>query len=73
VTLIASLYHRLSPAHLADAEEQFQAMRAALDERNARGLGPRRSDAWLAELAADAAIRGAEVVAAGPCGDMEDA
>jgi hypothetical protein len=48
VTLLASLYPRLSPAHLADAEEQFRVMRAALDERNARGLGPRRSDEWLA-------------------------
>lgn len=61
MTLLASLYPRLSPVHLADAEEQFRAMRQALDERNARGLGPRRSDAWLAEAAVDAAIRGVKV------------
>jgi hypothetical protein len=61
VTFPASLYPRLSTAHLADAEEQFRAMRAALDERNARGLGPRRSDAWLAEVAVDAALRGVKV------------
>lgn len=60
---ITTLYPRLSPAHLADAEEQFRAMRAALDERNARGLGPRRSDGWLAEIAVDAAVRGVKVVA----------
>jgi hypothetical protein len=34
---IASLYPRLSPAHLAEAEEQFAAMRAALDERDSEG------------------------------------
>lgn len=33
-------------------------MRQALDERNARGLGPRRSDGWLA---VDAALRGVKV------------
>ena len=58
---IASLYPHLSPTHLADAEAQFATMRAALDERNARGLGPRRSDAWLAEVAVDAALRGVTV------------
>jgi hypothetical protein len=61
VTLLASRYPHLSPAHLADAEEQFQAMRAALNERNGRGLGPRRSDGWLAEMAVDAALRGVKV------------
>jgi hypothetical protein len=61
VTILASLYPRLSPAHLADAEAQFAAMRAALDERNARGLWPRRSDVWLAEIAVDAALRGVKV------------
>ncbi|WP_438029102.1 hypothetical protein [Sorangium sp. So ce233] len=61
MSAVASLYPHISPAHLADAEEQFAAMRAALDERNARGLGPRRSDGWLAELAVDAAIRGVKV------------
>ncbi len=61
MTLLASLYPRLSPAHLVDAEEQFAAMRAALDERNARWLGPRRSDEWLAEVAADAAMQGVRV------------
>lgn len=63
MTILASLYPRLSTAHLADAEEQFRAMRAALDERNARGFGPRRSDGWLAELAVDAAVSGVKVVA----------
>jgi hypothetical protein len=61
VSLLASLYPRLSPAHLADAEAQFAVMRQALDERNARGLGPRRSDEWLAEVAVDAALRGVRV------------
>lgn len=63
MTFPRSLYPHLSPAHLADAEAQFRAMRAALDERNGHGLGPRRSDAWLAELAVDAALRGVKVVA----------
>jgi hypothetical protein len=35
--------------------------RAALDERNARGLGPRRSDEWLAEISVDAAVMGVKV------------
>ncbi|WP_437310088.1 hypothetical protein [Sorangium sp. So ce388] len=36
MTPVASIYPHLSPAHLADAEEQFAAMRAALDERQKR-------------------------------------
>jgi hypothetical protein len=61
VTFPRALYPLLSPAHLADAEAQFAAMRAALDERNARGLGPRRSDEWLAEVAEHAAVTGKRV------------
>jgi hypothetical protein len=56
LSVIRSLYPRLSAEHLATAEALFAKLRAAADE-----AGLKRSDAWLAETAVDAALRGGEV------------
>ncbi|XXX79253.1 hypothetical protein WMF30_10805 [Sorangium sp. So ce134] len=56
MTTVREFYPRLSAEHLAAAEELFGRLRVL---RGDHGL--KRSDAWLAEIAVDAALRGAEV------------
>jgi hypothetical protein len=56
VTPIVAIYPRLSPEHLPAAEALFAKLRALADQH-----GLKRSDAWLAEVAVDAALRGGEV------------
>ncbi len=53
MTPIDRLYPHLPPDRLSEAEAQFERLKAAADD-----AGLKRSDEWLAEVAADAALRG---------------